>query len=76
MGKMSIDKYIRETEELKGERNRTLNISDSIHSFLKKISHHYNTSITVVVSNVLLEWKDKYEDEINDDIINKIKSRR
>ncbi len=73
---MNIEKYFKEPEELKRERNRTLNISDSIHLFLKKVSHHYDTSITVIVSNILLDWKNKYEDDINNDIIDKIKNNR
>ncbi|SMG42635.1 hypothetical protein SAMN05661096_02911 [Marivirga sericea] len=55
------------------ERNRTLNVPESLHSFFKKASSNYDIGISTLIYNVLTDWKNEYENDIIDDMLIKFR---
>ena len=75
MAKSSLNQFLEEKTEYKSERNRTVNIPESVHSFYKNVSNNFDISMVSLVYNVLTDWQDNYKDEIREEIIKRIKKQ-
>lgn len=58
------------------ERNRTVNIPDSVHLFYKKASSNLDVGMSTLISNVLLEWIEKYGDDVTKEILHRFHKNR
>ncbi|MEO9871162.1 hypothetical protein [Ekhidna sp.] len=69
---MNVERFIKEIDgQIKG-RNRTVNIKDSLHTYYKHVAMHYDVSMATLITNVLLDWKDEYEELIKEDMMKKL----
>lgn len=71
---MELNEFFKEISKHSKDkkRNRTINVTDDLHAFYKKVSSHYNVSISTIISNVLENWREKHRDEIMKDILKKL----
>ena len=72
MTKEQLEYFIKSTNSSQARRNRTVNIKSDVHEFYRKVSNHYDVGISALITNVLVAWKDQYEDQINRDIIRRL----
>ena len=61
---MKLEEFIREKPDFKSGKNRTININADLHLFFKRTANQYNISISDVVHNILISWKNKYQNQI------------
>ena len=73
MNRPNLNNFLEEKADHKNERNRTVNVPESIHSFYKNVSNNFDVSMVSLLSNVLLDWQNNYREEIKDEIIKRIK---
>lgn len=73
MNKSNLNHFLEEKTDYKSERNRTINIPESVHSFYKNVSNNFDVSLVTLVSNILLDWQNNYRDEIREEIMKRIK---
>ena len=73
MNKSNLNHLLEEKTDYKSERNRTINIPESVHSFYKNVSNNFDVSLVTLVSNILLDWQNNYRDEIREEIMKRIK---
>jgi hypothetical protein len=74
MNYRKLDDFLQESGT-NSDRNRTVNIKDPVHNFYKTVSNHYDVSISTLVTNVLIAWKEKYGEEIKEKILADLKSK-
>jgi len=75
MSKSEFESYFKERANEKQERNRTANIPESLHTFYKNTANNFEISISTLLANVLVKWKDIYGEEVKKEIISRIKKR-
>jgi|GEM_PF-5695004 hypothetical protein len=49
---------------------RTINLDEDLHLFLKRTANHYNMSLADLTHNILSNWKNQYQEDIQKDIAN------
>ncbi|MEQ8418305.1 MAG: hypothetical protein RIE86_11860 [Imperialibacter sp.] len=69
--KQDFKAFLREFEE-KDERKRTVNITESLHSFFKSVAANYDLPISTVIHNVLIQWKQEHQGDIKEDLLKRI----
>lgn len=73
--KKELNDFLEERPELKNERNRTVNIPDSVHNFYKSTANNFGIKLTDLISNILIEWQNHYGDDIKNELIKNIRKR-
>ena len=71
---MALNKFLR-INKVEGAKSKTLNIDKELHFYLKRISSHYDISLSNLVNNILANWKETYDQEISEELIKKFKSK-
>lgn len=64
---MELEGYIKERNNLKSRKYKTINIDADLHLFLKRTASHYNIAMADLMYNILSQWKDQFDDEILND---------
>lgn len=75
MANSDFHKYFLTRPNRGNERNRTVNIPESTHSFYKNTATGFDVSISDLIVNVLEEWKESHSDDIKSELINNIRKQ-
>lgn len=75
MNSKNLAKYFEEPTSLKDEKNRTINIPGSLHSFYKGVSSSFDVTITDLITNILVDWQETHSEEIRSELIKNIKKQ-
>lgn len=67
---MELEQFTKERTEPKQGRNRTVNIDEGMHLFMKRTANYYNIPMSDLMHNILNAWKEKYEQKIKEQMIN------
>lgn len=70
---MSLEKFLIENPDKKKGRNRTINITENLHGYYKKVAAHYNVNMSTIITNVLDAWKEENDAVIKEEMIKRLK---
>ncbi|MBU2914150.1 hypothetical protein [Reichenbachiella agariperforans] len=66
---MKLEDFTRERSDHGRRKYKTVNIDDDLHLFLKKTATYYNLPLADLMYHILVNWKDRYEGEIKDNML-------
>lgn len=68
-----IWKYKNEISQFAHDRNRTINVPESLHSYFKNASIILDTDLKTLITNILLQWKKEHGREIHEATLDRFK---
>ena len=69
---MRFKEFLSERAKPKSGKYRTINVDGELHHFFKRTANHYNVALSDLITNVLDDWKSKFEEDIKSDIRKKL----
>ncbi len=69
---MRFKEFLSERTKPKNGKYRTINVDGELHHFFKQTANHYNVALSDLISNVLDDWKSRFDGDIKSDIRKKL----
>ncbi|MEQ9229300.1 MAG: hypothetical protein RIF46_01360 [Cyclobacteriaceae bacterium] len=74
---MNFKQFIVEPSDKKnGNRHRTVNLDVDLHQFYKRTASHYDIPMANLLHNVLVQWRNQYEEEIKQDMLKELGQKK